>query len=186
MDVNKMLDIAVGFIAPEESFKSTPYWDENGLAIGYGNHYYADGSAVQEGDTITKTDAQTLLRTVALGKYNSIKNYITADINEYQAAALTSLAYNCGEGVVRKSRVLSLINAGASEDEISDAYDETCITASGKYNANLYKRRLAEIKLFFTSAKEYLQANPELSIGTGLVIFGLLTYSIIRAAKIKK
>lgn len=186
MDVEKMLDIAVGFIAPEERFSATTYWDVNGWAIAYGNHYYADGSAVQQGDTISKADAQILVRIVARGKYNAIKKYITRNINEYQTAALVSLAYNCGEGVVGSSRVLALINAGASEAEIADAYDETCVTAKGVYNANLYQRRLREIKLFFTPVTDYISSNPELSIGMAVTVFGLLTWSIIKAAKIKK
>ena len=186
MNVEKMLDIAVAFIAPEERFSPNAYWDVNGWAIGYGNHYYADGHAVKETDTITKPEAQKLMRIVAKGKYDAIKKYITRDINEYQTAALVSLAYNCGEGNVRDSRLLELINAGASEAEIADAYDETCVTAKGKYLTSLYKRRLNEIKLFFTPVSEYMTANPELSAGVAIGIFTILTVSIIRAAKMKK
>lgn len=186
MDVEKMLDIAVGFIAPVERFSPNAYYDVNGWAVGFGNHYYADGTAVKEGDTITRTKANDLIRVVARGKYNAIKKYITRDINEYQTAALVSLAYNCGEANVRDSRLLDLVNAGASEAEISDAYDETCVTSKGKYLTSLYKRRLNEIKLFFTPVTDYISSNPELSAGMAITVFGLLTWSIIRAAKIKK
>ena len=46
MDANNAAALIAPFTASQETFSASPYWDVNGYAIGYGNHYYADGSAV--------------------------------------------------------------------------------------------------------------------------------------------
>ena len=50
------------FTAGNESFSANPYYDVNGYAIGYGNHYYSDGSTVESSDNpISQSDAFDLL-----------------------------------------------------------------------------------------------------------------------------
>jgi GH24 family phage-related lysozyme (muramidase) len=51
-----------GTITKFEGFKSSPYWDVNGYAIGFGTHTNpVTGLAVQPGDYVTKEQASTLL-----------------------------------------------------------------------------------------------------------------------------
>ena len=48
--LQKAVAIAAPFTAGFEGFRASPYFDVNGYAIGYGNHYYSDGTAVEQTD----------------------------------------------------------------------------------------------------------------------------------------
>lgn len=187
MNEQLAIQIAVtNLIDPQEGFMGTAYWDVNGWAIGYGNHYYADGSAVQQGDTISQADAEALVYTVAAGKWAAIKPYITATLNENQAAALIDLAYNCGEGTVEKSTLLQLINAGASQDQITAQFEQTCVTANGTYMSVLYNRRVDDVQLFFANAQQFIQQNqPAVILVAGILIASLTGFLIYRQVRKK-
>jgi len=93
--------LTTSFIASQEAFRSTAYYDVNGYAIGYGNHYYADGTPVQPGDTINQTDAQGLLQTsvnntYAAGIANRIGEPAWDNMTPEQQAAYVDAAYNYG------------------------------------------------------------------------------------------
>ena len=110
MDQSLALSTATNFIADEESFSANPYWDSNGYAIGYGNHYYTDGSAVgADDDPISESDALDLLSFYVGQDMAAVQAQVTAPLNENQLAALTSLKYNCG---TITNAVLNLINSG--------------------------------------------------------------------------
>lgn len=188
MDYALAINIATDFIASVEGFSPNAYWDVNGYAIGYGNHYYEDGSDVQADDTIDKTRANTLLKKVVQGKEQAIRSYVTAPINENQYAALISLAYNCGEGNVRQSQLLQLINARASVDAIKNQFLQTCVTAKGQYMASLYDRRLDEFTKLYSNISQLIQQYPATSTAVavgGLLVFGLIIFYSIRIAKDK-
>lgn len=181
MDEQLAIETAVAQIAPEELFEGTAYWDVNGYAIGYGFHYYADGSAVQQGDTMTLSQAKSYVVTVAGQKWQAIKPCITVALNENQAAALIDLAYNCGEGTVCRSTLLQLINAGAPADQISAQFEQTCTTAGGVYMSGLYNRRVDEVALFWSGVKQYAQQNPATVLIGGAVVVSLFGYLLYRA-----
>jgi GH24 family phage-related lysozyme (muramidase) len=107
-------NLTSSFIASNEGFKSTAYPDYNskgvftGYAIGYGNHYNADGSPVQPGQSITQTDGQALMQqqivdTYAPGIANRIGEPAWSNLTPEQQAAYVDLSYNYGSG----SRCLS-------------------------------------------------------------------------------
>lgn len=137
------VDIAVTALKEIEQFSPKAYPDVNGYAIGYGNHYYRDGSKVQKGDTITPDAAAELLRFTAAQTEKDIRDYVTAPLSSYQYAALISLAYNCGEQV-RNFKIFDLINSGADTSVIYQQWIKTCITSKGVYNQDLYERRIKE------------------------------------------
>lgn len=174
------IQLAVKEIAPEEQFSPTAYYDVNGYAVGYGFHYYRNGSAVQQGDTMTKADADAYVTTVAAGKWQAIKPCITVPLNENQAAALIDLAYNCGEGTVCRSDLLQLINAGAPADQITAQFEKTCTTAGGTYMSVLYNRRVDEVQLFFSNVQQYASNNPVQILIGGVVIAGLIGVLVYR------
>lgn len=180
MDEQLAIQTAVAQIGPAELFESSAYWDVNGYAVGYGFHYYSDGSAVQQGDTMTKADADSYLVIVAGQKWQAIKPCITAQLNENQAAALIDLAYNCGEGTVCRSTLLQLINAGAPADQISAQFEQTCTTAGGNYMSVLYNRRVSEAALFWSGMKQYAQQNPVTILVGGALVVGLFGYLVYR------
>src|SRR5271156_996594 len=111
MDQDQAISTATAFIADQESFSPTPYFDVNGYAIGYGNHYYSDGSSVDASDDpISQDDAYSLLQFYVAQNAAAIMAQVTAPINEDQLAALTSIRYNCG---TITTALLNLINSGA-------------------------------------------------------------------------
>jgi len=145
MDIAGSISIATDFIATQESFSPTAYWDVNGYAIGYGNHYYEDGSAVQQGDTITQDDAYSLLQFYAGQNANAIAVQLTVDQNADQLAALTSIRYNCG---TITTTLLNLINSGADPGTVGAQIEQTCITSGGVTDPVLIARRQLESALY--------------------------------------
>lgn len=194
MNKDMAIQVATDFIAKEEALhKVLPdgrvqaYWDKYGKiwTIGWGNTYYENGSAVKEGDTITRARAKSLLDFVVRQKEAAIRPYVKVSLNENQYAALISLVYNCGEGNASRSELLKLINAGADPKAIADKYDETCVTAKGVYMPGLYNRRMREINLFFSSVRKTIMDNPRTSIAIGIIVFSLTGYLAYRVAKAK-
>ncbi len=181
MNEDYAIELAVQQIAPAEDYSPKAYWDVNGYAVGYGFHYYADGTSVQQGDTMAKDVADAYVYTVARGKWKAIKPCITVNLNENQAAALIDLAYNCGEDLVCKSKLLQLINAGAEASEISFQFEQTCTTAGGKYMSILYQRRVNEMQLFWSNVTQYAKVNPEVILVGGIVIVGIFGFLLYRA-----
>lgn len=103
MSTLKDPSLTASFIAAHEGYAQKAYWDVNGWAIGYGNHYYADGSPVRAGDVIDQAGATSLLNssiadTYAAGIANRIGEPYWSNMTAEQQAAYTSLAYNYGPG----------------------------------------------------------------------------------------
>ena len=92
--------LTASFIASHEGFRSTPYYDVNGYAIGYGNHYNLDGSPVTPGQSISQSDAQALMQNQIQNTYApAIANRIGPawdNMTPEQQAAYVDAAYNYG------------------------------------------------------------------------------------------
>jgi lysozyme len=194
MNRSLAIQIAADIIRKEEDiYKVLPdgriqaYWDSKGKVwtIGWGNTYYQDGRAVKEGDIISRKQADDLLLYIIRQKEEAIRPYVTAKLNENQYAALIDLAYNCGEGFVRGSRLLKLINEGAPVEAIADQWDETCVTAKGTYLPVLYRRRMNELSLFTSKVKQTISDNPVTSAIISGVVLILAVYYTYRIAKAK-
>ena len=74
---------------------------------------------------------------------------VTAPLNDNQFCALTSLAYNIGQGSVSGSTLLKLVNEGAVDYLIQPqfmAWDHV----NGAVSDGLARRRAAESALYFT------------------------------------
>lgn len=187
MDLNLAFDTATAAIAKEEGLKTTAYWDENGYAIGYGNHRYMDGSYVQNGDTIAPDDALALLKFYVGQFYNEqVQPKITVDQNENQIAALISVSYNCGS---IPHNLRDTINSGAPADQIDAAFQSACVTSGGVYNSDLYKRRVRENTLydsFVQGVHDFAVNHPGWTVIGGVALLGGIFYGIVRLAKIKK
>jgi len=89
------------FIASHEGFRSTPYWDKNGWAIGYGNHYNLDGSPVRPDQVIDQAGAQNLMQQQIINTYapaiaNRIGEPAWSNLTAEQQAAYVDAAYNYG------------------------------------------------------------------------------------------
>lgn len=146
MDLNDSIQVATSFIAGAESFSAAPYWDVNGYAIGYGNHYYEDGSPVtSDDDPIDQARAEQILSFYVNQNATAILQQVTVPLNENQLAALTSLRYNCG---TITTTLLNLINSGADPATVAAQIDITCTTSGGVTNSDLIARRQQEGDLY--------------------------------------
>lgn len=109
--------------------------------IGYGHT-----NGVKEGQTITKTEAERLLKEDLARFERVINDVIKVRINQNQFDALVSFSYNVGTGALKKSTLLKLIN----KEDYNRAAEQfnKWIYAGGKKLAGLVKRRTAEKELF--------------------------------------
>jgi GH24 family phage-related lysozyme (muramidase) len=90
-----------GSIKKHESFRSNPYWDVNGYAIGYGTHTNPlTGQKVQPGDYIERSQADSLLASSVQPYADTVQRQLGADswnsLTANQQNALTDYAYNYG------------------------------------------------------------------------------------------
>ena len=128
------------------------YWDKYGKVwtIGYGATHYLDGSPVKEGDKLkSKEEAMELLRAMTKQYEDAVYKLVEHPINYYQADALTSFAYNCGVGNLKKSTLLKKVNKDSSDPSIRDEFAKWN-KSGGKVLAGLTRRRKAEADLYFT------------------------------------
>jgi lysozyme len=141
MSLDRAVNIASDFLAGVEGLSLTAYWDVNGYAIGFGNHYYQDGTAVRSGDRISEAGAYDLLGFYSdqFGRY--VLSVITQPLNSNELAALISLAYNCGS---LPASLRSVINAGVTPGLVAEAIRAACTGG----NPDTIARRAKEAELY--------------------------------------
>jgi lysozyme len=175
MDPSLALSIATNLIAGEEGFSSSPYFDSNGYAIGYGNHYYEDGSLVSaDDDPIDSTRGLELLSFYVNQNLQALLSQVTAPLNENQFAALTSIRYNCG---TITNGLLNLINSGADIPTVQGQIMQTCMTSGGQPSAAITSRRQGEAALYGTSVGGLSGSTLAIIAGIGLLFVGYLILS---------
>jgi lysozyme len=133
-----------------EGYRLSAYNDGVGVpTIGYGH----TGPDVYYGLTITKARADQLLTQDLQRFETAVNGAAKVPLNDNQFAALVSFTYNVGEGALRGSTLLQLLNAGdyngASAQFLKWTY------AGGQQLAGLYRRRQAERALF--RSEDYTQ-----------------------------
>lgn len=128
------------------------YWDKHGKVwtIGYGATHYLDGSPVKEGDKLkSKEEAVELLKNMLKKYEDDVYKIVQCPINFYQHDALTSFAYNCGIGNLKRSTLLKKVNNDSLDPAIRDEFAKWN-KSGGQVLAGLTKRRKAEADLYFT------------------------------------
>lgn len=103
----------INFIKGFEGWMPTAYLDAVGVpTIGYGH----TGSDVTRADvgklTITESQGQDLLREDLTRFENAVNSSVTVPLNQNQFDALVSFTYNVGEGNLKQSTLLRLLNQG--------------------------------------------------------------------------
>ncbi len=109
--------------------------------IGYGHT-----AGVIEGQTITRAEAEGLLKQDLARFERVINNIVKVEINQNQFDALVSFSYNLGSGALNNSTLLRLLNKG-DYNGAAEQFDRW-VYAGGKKLAGLVKRRTAEKELF--------------------------------------
>ena len=120
--------------------------------VGYGLTSRAGFIEVGPDTTITQAEADWYLEQVIEKFLAEIKPAITADINENELGAFTSLAYNIGPTGFRKSSALRHFNAG-DKDRVPKSM-RMWNKAGGKVVKGLVNRREAEVDLFLSPVIE--------------------------------
>lgn len=141
---------AVEFIGRCEGRLLTAYYDVYGWSIAYGNHYYPNGVKVKEGDRITESQAEDMLRH-SIGRINKtlserIPNW--SSMNNSQRSAIISFAYNVGSGFYGSPNFEAITNALANDWNAVPLALEKYVMSGGKKLSGLVRRRKGEGRLW--------------------------------------
>jgi lysozyme len=131
--------------------------------IGYGHTL-----GVNEGQNITKTQAEEYLKQDLKQFETAVNNLVNVPLNKNQFDAIVSFCYNLGAGNLKKSTLLKLLNKGDYKGA-AEQFDHW-VYAGGKKLNGLVKRRAAEKKLFLTKvavSMKYKVVASALNVRTG-------------------
>ncbi len=109
--------------------------------IGYGHT-----QGVKAGDKITRSKAESFLRSDLKKFEKGILNSVKVPLNQYQFDALISFTYNCGLGAFKSSTLLKKLNAGDYKGAGAEFLKWN--KSNGRVLAGLKRRRKAEKVLF--------------------------------------
>ena len=109
--------------------------------IGYGHT-----KDVEEGDTISKDQAEEMLVEELHEYENYVNEYVNVALSQNQFDALVSWVYNLGPANLKASTMLKVLNSGKYEDV--PAQIKRWNKAGGKVLEGLIRRREAEACLF--------------------------------------
>jgi len=142
----RISQVGVSLIKRFEGLKLKAYLcSANVPTIGYGNTFYANGTKVKLGDTITQKQADELLIDIPK-KFEAIVNRkLKVRVSQNQFDALVSHTFNTGGS----DTLFKLINNKAPSQDIRTWFETRYITANGVKLNGLVKRRKAEADLFF-------------------------------------
>ena len=134
-----------------EGLRLTSYLCSAGVpTIGYGATYYHDGSKVKLGQTITRDQANQLLKDHLKQFEGSVIGLLnTTKVNQNQFDALVSFCFNLGAGNLAKSQLLRLIKANPNDPKIAAEFAKWN-RAGGEVSRGLVRRRKKEAELYFT------------------------------------
>jgi GH24 family phage-related lysozyme (muramidase) len=159
-----MMNISQAGIDLIKSFEGcvlTAYKDVAGVwTIGYGHT-----SGVREGQVITQSDAEVMLKFDVQKYVKAVNENLKITVNQNQFDALVSFTYNCGASALRTSTLLEKLNqkdyVGASKE-----FDKW-VHAGGKVIQGLVNRRSKEKALFLKPVKQAVQTTQNYTIRSG-------------------
>ena len=106
-------DMLFNVISKFEGFFAVPYWDRTGYSVGYGSQYNWDQKRpVVKTDVIDKATAKNWLLQEAQQNFSYVQSKIKVPVTDNQILALSSFAYNVGQGAFSNSTLLELLNKG--------------------------------------------------------------------------
>lgn len=114
---------ALAIIKKAEGEELTAYYCPAGVpTIGYGHTKTVSKSDVQRKKTITKAEAERLLRADLTGFERDVAKLVKVPLTDDQFGALVSFAYNLGARALALSTLLKRINAKASLKDIEASW----------------------------------------------------------------
>jgi len=135
-----------------EGLRLTSYLCSAGVpTIGYGATYYQDGSKVKLGQTITRHQADQLLKDHLKEFEGSVLGLLnTTKVNQNQFDALVSFCFNLGAGNLAKSQLLRFVKANPKDPKIAAEFAKWN-RAGGEVSRGLVRRRKKEAELYFAA-----------------------------------
>ena len=123
--------------------------------IGWGSTYYPDGAKVKQGDTLSQAECDALFEFELAEKSDAVVELIEGEpTTDDEFAALSSFAYNAGQGNLASSTLLkkhmSGDHRGAADEFLKWVY------SNGKKLAGLERRRRAERSLYLSLIVDYI------------------------------
>lgn len=133
-----------------EGFSPKAYPDvANVWTIGYGSTFYKDGTKVKQGDTITRSEAELLLKHVVDDFATKVNKVVKVELNDCQFGAIVSLAYNIGTKGFSKSTLLRKLNKNPNDITIENEFLRW-VRAGGRLTRGLVNRRKKESDFYFS------------------------------------
>lgn len=114
--------------------------------IGYGHTSAAGEPKVIPGMTITKEEAEEILKRDLVKYEKGVERLVKVQLKQGQFDALVGFAYNAGVGALEKSTLLRKVNAGKFDEVPAEFMKWT--KAGGRELPGLVRRRRAEAKLW--------------------------------------
>ncbi len=154
LNLNKQKNMITGkngilLIEEFEGFRAKSYKDAVGLpTIGFGTLIDSTEEKHLLTETITKEQAEVLLRKELAMIEKKFTIMVTSKVNQNQYDALVSFAYNLGINNLKSSTLLKKVNANPADVTIRDEFNKWT-HAGGKVLEGLVKRRKIESDLYF-------------------------------------
>lgn len=150
-NMKSVSDNGIRLIQEFEGLRLTSYLCQAGVAtIGYGATFYADGTKVKLKETITRDEANKLLKDTLKGFEGSVIGLLNkTKVNQNQFDALVSFTFNLGAGNLAKSQLLRFIKANPNDPKIAAEFAKWN-RAGGEVSTGLVRRRKKEAQLYFT------------------------------------
>lgn len=154
----------------DSNSKIYAYKDSGGTAtIGWGNTQYADGTAVKEGDSITKAQADALFDSKHQEFADQVNRDLKVPVTQSMFDSLVDMSYNMGHSGLTKSSMWSSLNNGRYE-EAAALIPSTRATVKGQPSEGLKNRRNKEKDMFLkdgipSSDMSEVTPNPTLPDG---------------------
>lgn len=145
----KPSDELVTFVADQEGFRDTAYkpLPTDRWTVGYGSTYI-NGNLVQEGDTLDRVSAMSLLKEslyeLATKIWQAIDPSVQSQITQNQFDAVCSLAYNIGSNLFLNSNTGRTFITGGN---IANKF-KLWNLSGGQIVQGLVNRRAAEQKIY--------------------------------------
>ncbi len=158
-----MTDEGLDLIRQFEGFRAAAYRDPVGVwTIGYGHTSMAGAPEVTPGLTISENEAAQILARDVDQFARGVRALLRVDLSDGQFSALVSFAYNVGLGALKKSSVLTAVNA--RDFAAVPRRLQLWTKAGGHVLPGLVKRRAAEAALFTSSVAVVVQPSVTKSV----------------------
>jgi len=174
----------IKFLKREEGFRNKAYWDKNGYAICYGNHYHTDGRPVQFGDKVDfKENSQEASKYLTSHIIKNVYNWfklINTTLTQNQFDALCSFAYNVGS-ITKDMRIAIEAKDNTKIKAAFMKHNKSKKDGVSQYDPVLNERRKREYQ-FYTSGSINSNA-PSTNIALPKTDSNLISNTIVEIAK---